>query len=190
MIIGLSGKARAGKDTFGNLLIESFELLGIKAVRVAFADVLKDQISDLFDMTNEQLYGNLKEVEDTRYPKADGGFFSPREVLQNYGQFMRTIDSNYWVNRAMKKVATFDKDIITIITDVRHTNEVDMVKSNGLHIRILREGASSAQNAAHISETALDSGYKIDDIIENNSSLEELKTKALALATKIINLKG
>ena len=59
MIIGLGFKARSGKDTVADYLIENY---GFK--RLAFADALKEGCRHIFELNDEQLYGELKEVED------------------------------------------------------------------------------------------------------------------------------
>lgn len=61
LILMLGYKSLAGKDTFFSFAEE----LGFK--RLAFADKLKETVSDLYNLSYEQVHGNLKDVEDTRY---------------------------------------------------------------------------------------------------------------------------
>lgn len=64
-IIGLLGKARAGKDLTGKLLRE----LVPNAQTIALADPIKSIAGKLFSFDEEQLYGKLKEAPDKRYPR-------------------------------------------------------------------------------------------------------------------------
>jgi hypothetical protein len=197
MLILISGKATSGKDTFAQML--AFELqqqTGQAYVLMAFAHELKLKIQKDFDLSYEQLWGSEKEVYDLRYPKyrgplpyccgnrADGKgleymeerqHWTAREIMQDYGQFFRTIDNDFWVKRLFKVIEEKDYKNV-IITDGRHKNEVNaVVDSNGYHIRIEKNSIDHVHNRGHISETALDEGYKIDFVIKNNGTLDDLK---------------
>jgi hypothetical protein len=63
-IIGILGFAHSGKDTISDILNE-----GRGYQRIAFADPLKRMCMQLFKFSIEQLWGKLKEVPDTRYPR-------------------------------------------------------------------------------------------------------------------------
>ena len=70
LIIGISGKARAGKDTFASYLINGFkDKLNKEFIKIAYADGLKEKLMNEFDLTYDQLYGELKEVVDYRFVK-------------------------------------------------------------------------------------------------------------------------
>ena len=59
-----------------------------------------------------------------------------------------------------------------VITDVRFTNEADMIRANGGKIwRVVRSGVGPVNN--HISESELDS-IKFDRLITNDSGFEDL----------------
>ena len=207
-LIGISGRARAGKDTLANMLMEGLKEYDV--IKTAFAEELKKQVKEHFDLSHEQLYGNLKEVEDKRYPmypkmQYTGGevfkcgtlfqpicCWTPREIMQDYGQFMREIDYDYWVKALFKKIDDQNVDFL-IITDLRHKNEVAAVlRRGGIHIRIYRDSDeySKVHNTQHISETALDNYGKIDFEIYNNDTLDDLKQKAKDLANTIKNKIG
>jgi len=197
LLIGVSGKARSGKDTTGEFLVEEFKEYG--TVKAAFADELKRQVAEHFNLSHEQLYGDMKEVPDERFPKygvrpycaglgkdkLDERYWTPREIMQEYGQFMRSIDYNYWVKALFKQLKT--KGIHSVvITDCRHQNEVDfVVNKGGYHVRVYRDNMDVIHNSNHISETALDSCKVIDYKVINNYSLEELKLTAGELADLI-----
>ena len=179
MIIGMSGKARVGKDTTGIIFKEELSKSGKGEFQlIEYSRALKEDISRDFNLSHEQLYGDLKEVPDKRYPKQDE-FWSPREILQAYGEFFRSIDIDFWTNKVFEN--HFEN---LILTDVRHKNEVKAIKDrNGYIVRINREHNTNIHGTNHISETALDfsdtiedasSIYKPDFEIENNGSIKDL----------------
>ena len=65
-IIGIAGKAGAGKDTVANILVEKFGY-----AKVSFADPLKRVALDLWGFTEEQLWGpsEKRNEPDPRWPK-------------------------------------------------------------------------------------------------------------------------
>ena len=198
ILIGLSGKARSGKDSVGEFLVEELSAYGV--VKAAFADELKRQVAEHFDLSHEQLYGDLKEVPDERYKKPgppqgvavtyDDGrglppwYWTPREIMQEYGQFMRTIDYDYWIKVLFRKLTRQEQEVV-VITDVRHINEVNAVLDiGGVHIRIYRDSdeVNAVHNQQHISETALDNYGHINYEVNNNGTLDDLRITARNLA--------
>ena len=162
---------------------------------MAFAHELKLRCEKDFDLSYEQLWGEDKEVEDRRYlinKKVVGTdapvYWTAREIMQEYGQFFREIDNNFWVKHLMRLIE--DKEYVNvIITDCRHKNEIDVVcdRSDGYHIRIERENKNGVHNQKHISETALDDGYRVDFTVVNNKGLKELKQTTKDVAKFLIN---
>jgi len=185
MIIGISGKARSGKDTFAKMLARVLQKkTGKTYVLMAYANELKNKIQKDFDMSYEQLWGDEKEVYDQRYLKPGKWSnnpkvcWTPREVMQAYGQFFREIDYDFWVKYLFRVIEEKNYDNV-IITDARHINEVDaVVDRGGYHIRVEREDKDSVHNEQHISETALDNGHRIDFNVINNGTLKELEAAA------------
>ena len=189
MIIGISGKARAGKDTLGAYLQRNLaQLGGVHFTRMAFADELKRQVADHLGLTTEQLYGALKEVEDKRFPKpSESRFWTPREILQAYGQFLRTVDYDYWVKVLFWKIENEKIDNV-IITDARHINEVKAVlERGGKHVRVFRDSGEFVHNSEHISEVALDDFKEVDYKVDNDGTLEDLESKAQEITRKILD---
>jgi hypothetical protein len=64
MIIGISGKANSGKDTAADYLAKQY-----KFTKVALADPLKRFVMEVFDFSEEQLWGSSEKREepDKRY---------------------------------------------------------------------------------------------------------------------------
>lgn len=109
--IALSGTARAGKDTFANILEKELESQGYSVVKLAFAAHLK------------RLYEQLFQPEDLS--------IKPRDAYITLGNAFREIDSNYWIDavevslRSLEAIdeANPDSNLAVIITDTRYFNE-------------------------------------------------------------------
>lgn len=193
MIIGILGKARSGKDTFAEMLAkELFNLTRQRYVLMAFAHELKIKVQKDFDMSYEQLWGEDKEKPDLRYAKRLKGFssnpidyWSPREILQSYGEFYRSIDYNFWVNHLFEIID--DKEYKNvIITDVRYTNEADIVMDKGGNlIKMIRDTDNNIHGQNHISEIELDN-CNTGLVIKNDKTLKDLKSAAKNAAKKLI----
>lgn len=181
ILLGLSSKARHGKDTFATMLASEFqEQEQMSFVSLAYADELKNDLMKNFGLTREHLYGNLKEVPDERFPKPDGsGFWTPREIMQEYGQWCRKIEPSHWVRRLYEVIDKEQLDNV-IITDIRQMNEIQPIfDRKGYHIRITRENADKITNSNHETEIALDEeNYRIDFHIDNSGTLDDLRRAA------------
>jgi hypothetical protein len=183
MIYGICGQAFSGKDTFAKMLAEELNKLQHPSyVLMAYAGELKMRVQKDFDLSYDQLWGDKKEHTDLRYAKKGqgyssnpGDYWTPREIMQAYGEFYRSIDYDFWVKNLFRVIE--DKEYKNvIITDCRHLNEVDAVKKHGgLLIKIIREGKDTPHGATHISETALDNFTGYDFTIVNNFELKDLK---------------
>lgn len=81
MVIGLLAQKRAGKDTVADHLVEKYGF-----VRYGFADPVKEGARHMFDLSQEQLYGDLKEVVDERWG------VTPRQILEALGTELSQYD--------------------------------------------------------------------------------------------------
>lgn len=158
MIIGLSGKVGTGKDTVANIIKDNYS----NFKTVAFADKLKDITCKLLSIDRETIECYKRE------PIFISGF-TIRTWLQRIGQLFRDeVNSEFWIN----KVINIQNDVI--ITDVRYLNEAEVIrKKGGILIRINRN-INIDEHGTHPSEIELDD-YNFDYIIDNNSSVKDLK---------------
>ena len=200
MIIGIAGKARSGKDQFADYLVEVFEKVHDKFfMKAAFATSLKYMCMESFDLSPSQVYRDKKEVPDLRYPKDGVGvssnpsdYWTPREIMQALGSFYRSIDYDFWVKQTDKEIKSLssrvDEDGFRIsgfiITDVRHVNECEYVKKNGILIKVIRPDADEIHGMDHESETALDNkpADYFDITVENSGTLKDLLETAHEVA--------
>jgi hypothetical protein len=184
MIVGISGKARSGKDTFAGMLSTVLNKEAYPPyVMMGFANELKLRCQAAFDLSYEQLWGEDKEVPDKRYPKPDGsGFWTAREIMQNYGAFYRTIDNEFWIKNLYKVIEQKEYTNV-VITDARYINEADFIIDRGGYvIRVERENKDDVHNMEHPSEIELDDYNRFDFTVVNNWGLEELAEAAKDVA--------
>jgi hypothetical protein len=165
MIIGLGYKARVGKDTIGDYL-EDRKGWG----RTSFAASLKEACKTIFGLSDEQVYGNLKEVQDTFWNT------TPREILQKVGT--DALRNNYrqdiWVKSLERRVLS-EPNASWVITDVRFPNEAEAIKSwGGFIVRVDRPDAPGISTTGHSSEHAMDKYQHWDGIIKNTGSFTDL----------------
>lgn len=75
IVILLGHKKRVGKDTVANYLKSNYNFQII-----SFAQKLKEIVQDLYDFSDEQINGDLKDEQDTRYPNN----YDLKECLDDY----------------------------------------------------------------------------------------------------------
>lgn len=193
MLIGLAGKAGAGKDYFASVAAEYYPVN-----RVAFADTLKEEVAQFLDRrevcySHRHLWGTQADKEATlrvshyfvnkdstlsdfvtKYCDYENGYhyFTPRSLLQFWGtDFRRKQDSDYWIKAVYEKVK--NNTGITIITDVRFPNEVGMIHSmSGKLVKIVRPDAPGISNMQHESEIILDGLSLYDHVLHNDGTIE------------------
>ena len=169
-VIGVSGKARAGKDTLFSIAeADGFE-------KLSFAAELKRRAQVDLGLTPVHTDGALKEtiLESLNHN-------SPRSFLIELGNLYRKYRPSFWVDIVLAKIKENpEKDYM--ITDVRYPNEAEALKSVGaLIVRLERHPSRDSmvdeKTKQSISETALD-GYKGFDAIlpgELNKVPQDLK---------------
>ena len=138
-IIGLGSRARVGKDWAAEFLIRHY---GEKNVaKIAFADQLK---VDLFQLIHERTGVNVFSPTDTQKKLI-------RPLLVAYGEMMRGVREDYWVDQAFARASVMDEALI-VITDCRYPNEVDVLKKRGgvyfdIEANVPFANASEAKNS-------------------------------------------
>lgn len=182
IIIGLTGRARSGKDTFCQLLKEADSRILVD--RIAFADALKQDLARASGIPT-----SLASIDKERW----------RPVWQLWGtEIMRHYHGpDYWVKRAMAEIDKAEWPShgyiahVMVITDVRFNSEAKAIKDRGGHIiRIERPESWTKKIASifrkeHRSETELKS-IPVDAVVRQ-TDCDGLKREALRLAACIVN---
>lgn len=175
IIIGLSGKARAGKDSMYEAISHVSKL---EVRRIALADPLKDEVYKYV----LKPHGVERSALDDERKK----YF--RLILQGWGtDFKRNFfGQDYWVQRLEAKLNSPQfrnfKGIVCI-TDIRFREEADFVRERGGYVvRINRpkKGLKAkllsffSKKDGHSSECALDKYEYFDYVVKNSKALIDL----------------
>ena len=171
-LIGLAGRKGVGKDVIADVLCQC------GYTKRALALPLKTACRHLFMFSDNQLWGDDKDVIDERYGK------SPRELMQIFGtDFLRNmISKTFWIDRFKEWYNTQNGNIV--VSDVRFLNEVEMIQQlGGKVILVKRDGLDSDET--HESEQAEDLERRIDCTVYNDGSLEALIAKARLLLERV-----
>jgi predicted MPP superfamily phosphohydrolase len=169
LLIGISGKARSGKDTLANFILEKIPSLG----RAAFAAQIKKEY-DLQHGTNT--LGDEKEK------------IRHREGLIQLGLELTRDDPNHIIDKTL----AISRPLL--ITDVRLIAEADAIRAQGgLLIRVNASYETLAHRSGPAYETIrhtrnevqLDSYDHWDYVLSNDSSLEEFEAQANAVIASI-----
>ena len=195
MIIGITGKARTGKDTFAEFLGEAiYNKIKKRFILMAYAHELKLRVQKDFDLSYEQLWGDQKEVEDVRYRRnplmsdSNKSYWTSREILQACGEFYRSINYNFWVEHLFRTIREKEYNNV-IITDVRHPNEADPIVERGgyiIKVTSAREDVEKIHGSRHTSETAMDDYSNIDFTVNNDNDLSALRSTASSVVDFIM----
>lgn len=165
-IIIFSGKQYSGKDTVAKILLENLP----EYKRFAMGDVIKLEYGKQKGLTYDEIEKN-KPIY--------------RQDLIDLGNWGRSQDPDYW----LKKIISQDGKII--VTDVRVPHEYEVFKEAGaiaIRVEASRETRASRGELVgenDITETGLDNISDWDFVIENNSTYEDLKEKAIELVQKM-----
>ena len=170
-LIGITGKARSGKDTFAQTLTEEH---GFQ--RMAFADPLKQATAAAFGWKLAALFDEgFKEHEDPFWK------VKVRRALQVTGDIFRhTFGDDHWVRRWLIDYAPIMDKVSVVVTDVRSDAEADAIRTlGGIIIHLKRNGAGlSGAEALHRSESGIRFSSKHDVTVENNGTIEDLALEA------------
>lgn len=187
ILIGLGYKARRGKDTVANAIIEArggqYDIR-----RYAFGDALREEVeAAMFEdwahyRAPSPHFGDTHTVYDAPSPSRlaenlcdkVGVPFDPTAVIEpNYPftkqralyqwwgtELRRNVDPFYWVKKLRERIER-DNPRFAIITDVRFRNEISYIHSmEGYTVKVDRRGYEeklSATQSKHVSEVELDS---------------------------------
>lgn len=172
MLYGLTGIKRSGKDTSADYICDKYSFM-----KLSLADPLKEACRSLFNFTDDQLYGDKKDVVDEFWgikPRTAFTYLGTDIFRNEIGKIIPDIDDKFWIKSLESKIIA-NKDSNIVVADLRFQNEVDMIKShNGIVIRVTRPNIEVDE---HESENNNDKLINIDFDIANDGSIEELYKK-------------
>ncbi len=167
-LIGLTGKARCGKDTVAAMLAE----YGYEGW--AFADHLKSTLAHLMGEDVKLYHHDVhKEREVSWWP------VSRRRAMQDFGNGLRKIfGESFWVDLLFSRWEDRSYPNL-VVKDVRYDNEAQAVLDRlGVMVHVVRPGHEGLKGAAaqHVSEQGV-SDDLVDYVIHNDGTLADLRCK-------------
>ncbi len=137
----ICGFRRSGKDHFGSLLCtprtsnfstpywklygkyNSFKLIGLNPVRKAFADKLKEEVSENYNIP----LTIPEQLKDAKIFEREGEYFSSRDLYIEWSNYRRSQDPDYWIKKCIEDplLNSGNNGSTLIITDWRYYNEVN-----------------------------------------------------------------
>lgn len=208
MIIGLSGKIGAGKDTVAEIIQYLIALDGAMGDKIKEA-IRKQGPSGDFNYTDFSGWVHFKiaslaswswtPISGVQYVKLDRKEKEIyREQFRDYCNLIRRHSGeDVWIDATFRHMKGIDAN--WVISDVRFKNEADRIKnSGGLIFRIDDANAPTGSYTVgelrkeiteHYSETQLDDYKDFDAIIENKDDLDALleEVRKVLVSKKLIS---
>jgi hypothetical protein len=180
ILIGFLGQKRVGKDTCADYLVEKY---GFQ--KYAMATPMKDAIKIIFKLSDEQLYGNAKEIVDPRWG------VTPRELMNFIGvdtlkirlpELYPQIGDVYV--KHLEIILQENPESSFAMSDLRFQTDVDAIKKlGGIIVKVTRPQLINKDQ--HISEKGIENIHGIDYEIVNDSSVAGLQVKVKEIIQKI-----
>lgn len=174
-LIGITGKARSGKDTIAEILFEHYGF-----TRIAFADPVKLAAQQIFGLSHDQTWDdNLKEVV---IPYWD---LTPRQMFQKVGDAAKAqFGDGVWMKRWYLGYDMLKDSDDIVVPDCRYDLEASGVRGlGGIIVRVVRpEEGLDGNVGLHSSESGL--SLAVDYTINNSGTLDDLRHQV----AKIIQL--
>lgn len=199
IIVGITGKAGAGKDTIADRLVTEW---GFK--KLSFAAPLKAVLLKIDPILGMDIFQPGHTITLSEALKKFGGedgvkklYPSYRKYLQKLGtEGIRAIDEDFWIKAAIKEIDKEDRDARLVFTDCRFPNEADLfhyrLPGNTTEVWQVDRPAelrTNGQVEAHISEQHV--GYLGEDIkITNDSSLDDLNWTVDSLVRDLLDVEA
>lgn len=160
-LLGISGYARSGKDTFVQFAQKILKENSIMAPRVAFADELKKNLNT-FLMNNMGI---------SAFTRDDNQKKIIRPMLIGYGHGMRQLNPDHWIETIRPNIlgaisttvniGEHNNYIFPIISDVRYVNEAKFVQEMGGKVIVVSRKEIPAPN-----ETEAESQPLVNEIAD------------------------
>lgn len=167
-IIGIVGRRRVGKDVVASYLA------GWGYENRKFVGPIKAALKALFDLSHDQVEGDLKEVVDQRWG------VTPRQLMQFFGtemmqyklpELLPDLGRTYAVKRMFLSDTMESKPFC--ISDVRFQHEVDAIHVHGGITIHLHRNTDLTTVDRHQSEAGIDALQCTYDI-DNTGTIDEL----------------
>jgi len=176
-LIGVTGKARSGKDTIAKYLWQEHDF-----VKSSLAYPIKQAARIIFNLTYEEAFcDELKEVVIPYWG------LSPRQMFQKLGTdaVLCTFGQMTWVKRWLQTYSTLSETDHVVVPDIRKDFEAEAImKLGGIIIEVVRGNGLEGETGKHTSESGLETVLPHYRII-NTGSLEELYANVDAIMKEL-----
>lgn len=199
-IVGLAGRAGAGKDTCARILAQHHGF-----APMAFATPVRNEIAQSFGVDPRILIDRDEKERRTIAlaigRSGDARFIShmaaighdvtvprsPREIMRWWAtEYRRRLDDeHYWIHRAHEVIEALNRAgwRRIVVTDVRFVNEAHFLSAFGAEIWRIRRQASDAVSADHQSEAEMEA-IQPHRVLHNDDSLPTLVNAVNAAYTQ------
>lgn len=186
LVVGICGKARAGKDTIASMLSKQWINEGVYVSTLSMATPIKEMIQSVF--------GGFLPEEKEKVIEGIGA--SPRVLYQtlgtDWGRHM--IDEDIWVNCAQRRIDDLKRwafsgvdfgwnveQMVLFIPDIRFDNERQLCD---VLLEVRRPDGPKI--VEHESEEGV-SPELVDCIIMNDGTLDDLRSEVLKAMEEILD---
>lgn len=167
MIYGICGEIGSGKSTIADIMKQLNPDIEI----ISFAEPIRHILVNLFDVT----YQDTITSKETKMVNVGTNYYTIRAMMRKIGAILRSIDPDIFIKLANNSIEVANRaahDVV--IPDVRYSNEYDYIRSlKGKIILVQRNVPIQSQDISERDWRVFQYDYKI----ENNGTIEELKTK-------------
>lgn len=151
-LIGLSGRARVGKDTAAQYLTNAYGY-----TQYAFAKPIKDMLQAA---GFERGYYNDETNPQSKEDVIPALGCSYRKLAQTLGtEWGRSIHPEFWLLLAQRFVGEIPKECGVVVSDLRFENEAEWIRAEGglvIHIDGPARGALQGSQGKHTSEAGVE----------------------------------
>lgn len=186
LVIGVTGKAGSGKDTFALMLHKEIDKLTATAKIDIYARPLKEAYVAKYGSVLNFTY---EDTHDYEWKKEVNPFTNTthRQEFQfdgTEGTRTRTGNPNVWVQHLWLRNYRYAG--VLLVPDTRFDNEVDFSKLAGFLIKVIRPAQADIEHSNHSSEVIADDD-KCDFLVYNSGTLDDLCLMAESIASLIFN---
>ena len=177
-LIGVTGKARSGKDSIAKYLWQEHDF-----VRVALADPIKRAAQIIFNLTYEQAW-----ADDLREVVIPYWGLSPRQMFQKLGTdaVLCTFGQMTWVKRWLTTYDVLAKTDHVVVPDIRKDFEAEAIlKLGGIIIEVVRGNGLEGETGKHTSESGLET-FLPHYMISNTGTFDELHANVDSIMKELV----